>query len=67
MPAKYCLTFYCMENLQILDLQLWKAMCTSKRTQRPLRDVMGSRSPFISTKMLVICLHVDCPWTKIVT
>ena len=30
------------------------AMCTSKRTQRPLEDMMGSLSPFISTKMLVV-------------
>ena len=42
------------ENLQILDLQSWKAMCISKRTQRPLEDMMGSLSPFISTKMLVV-------------
>ena len=42
------------ENLKILDLQSWKAMCTSKRTQRPLQDVMGSLSPLISTKMLVV-------------
>ena len=26
-----------------------------------------SLSPFISTKMLVVCLHVDYPWTKGVT
>ena len=31
---------------------------------RPLEDVMGSLSPFISTKMLVVCLHVDYLWTK---
>ena len=42
------------ENLQILDLWLWKAMCISKRNQRPLEDVMGSLSHFISTKKLVV-------------
>ena len=46
-----------------------KSMYTLKRTQfRPLQDVIGSLSPFISTKILVVIyrtlgLYV---WTKVV-
>ena len=39
-------------------------MCPIKENQRPLDDVIGSLSPFISTKMLVV-IHVDCVWTKV--
>lgn len=42
------------ENLQILDLHWWKAMCKSESTQKPLEDVMGNLSPFILNKMLVV-------------
>ena len=33
-------------------------MCKSERTQKPLEDVMGNLSPFISNKMLVVYMYI---------
>lgn len=55
------------EKFANIEFAIVESHLQSKRTQRPLEDVMGSLSPFISTKMLIVCLHVDYLWTKGVT